>query len=153
MILFIRRRRRERRERIAGARRVRLRQALLGAQWEVLRAAAVRACDDPRAQMDLALAASETIDLLPPDKRALVHRVALDTGLLHSLLAQLASSKAIERGRAVFLLGELRLPDADSLFTRFLSDPDPVVRLLARAKLAEPVTEVAVEPELAKARL
>jgi HEAT repeat protein len=69
----------------------------------------------------------------------------LEVGLIHTLLAQLSSSDPIERGRATFLLGELRFPGTEVVLGRLLSDPDPDVRLVACAELGGIATPAAAD--------
>jgi HEAT repeat protein len=144
-LVIARKLRRDNRERISIEGRAALRQAMLSAQADVLRAAALRACDDPLTQVDFAITAADTVDQLVSGNRSLLHGIALETGLGHCLLAQLLSSDPIERGRAAFLLGELRFPESEAVFARLLSDPDPDVRLVACAELGGIATEAAAE--------
>lgn len=147
MIVFVveRKLHRDNRERISARRREALRTALVSARADLLREAVARACDDPQAQVDLAVTASQTVGQLVSGNRILLHDVAMEIGLTHCLLTQLGSRDPIERGRAAFLMGELRFPDSEAIFMRLLSDPDPDVRLVACAELGGIATESAAE--------
>jgi HEAT repeat protein len=147
LIAFVaeRKLRRDKRESISRQGRETLRQALVGADAETIRAAAARACDVPQAQVDFAFTAAGTVDQLVSGNRTLLHDIVVEMGLAHSLLAQLTSRNPIERGRAAFLLGELRYPDSEPVFMRLLSDPDPDVRLVACAELGGVATDAAAD--------
>ena len=147
MIGFVieRKLRRDKREQISHLRRSRLHAALVGAQSDVIRDVAERACDQPQAQVDLAVTAAGTVDQLVSGNRQLLHDVVSDVGLVDSLLEQAASLDPIDRGRAAFLLGELRVPEAQDVLTRLLSDSDPDVRLVACAELGGIASEAATE--------
>jgi HEAT repeat protein len=147
MIAFVfeRKLRRDKRERSSASGRATLKAALLGANAKGLRAAADRACDSPEAQVDFAVSAAATVEQLVSGNRQLLHEVVLESGLAHTLVVQLKARRPIERGRAAFLLGELRYPGSEEVLTPLLSDPDPDVRLVACAELGGIGTEGAAD--------
>jgi HEAT repeat protein len=147
MIGFVveRKHRRDRRERHSASERAVLKTALLDANAKALRAAAERACDSPEAQVDFAVSAAATVDRLVSGNRALLHEIVLESGLVHTLLAQIEARDPIDRGRAAFLIGELRLPGSEDVLTPLLSDPDPDVRLVACAELGGNGTDAAAD--------
>jgi HEAT repeat protein len=145
MVAFVieRKLRRDKREFISSASRDRLRDALLGGDQAVIRTAAARSCDDAAAQVDFAVTASGTVDRLSADERGRLHDTTARIGLIDSLVEQLGRRSAIDRGRAAFLLGELRVPGASDLLRPLLGDPDPDVRLVAAAELGGIATQPA----------
>jgi HEAT repeat protein len=145
MVAFVieRKLRRDKREFISGASRDRLREALLSGQMDVIRTAAARACDDAEGQIDFAVTASGVVDSLSAGQRESLHDTVARIGLIDSLIAQLRHRKATDRGRAAFLLGELRPPEAAAMIKPLLADPDPDVRLVACAELGGLATQPA----------
>ncbi len=141
--------RRDKREFTSLARRERLERALVSGDEAAIRPVAARACDEPQAQVDFAITAAKTVDRLVDGNRLVLHRVAIHLGLVHCLIAQLRSSDPIERGRAVFLLGELRFPGTEVVLARLLSDPDPDVRLVAAAELGGMASETSADALIA----
>jgi HEAT repeat protein len=144
-LVVARKLRRDKREWISSLGRARLREALISADADAIRGAAARACDDAEAQVDFAVTAAGTVDQLVSGNRMLLHDAVSKIGLTDSLLEQLASSDAVERGRAAFLLGELRVPEAEEALRGLLSDPDPDVRLVACAELGGIATPAAAD--------
>src|SRR4051794_10583032 len=145
MVAFVveRKLRRDKREFISRASRDRLREALLTGDQDVIRTAAARACDDSQGQIDFAVTASGAVDSLGAEERESLHDTVARIGLIDSLIAQLSHRKPIERGRAAFLLGELRVPGAAAMLKPLLADPDPDVCLVACAELGGIATQPA----------
>lgn len=128
--------RRDRREWISRFGRDRVRDAVLAGDGDVIRQAAARACDEGLAQVDFAVALDGLTADLTPDARAALDEAVCELGLHDALVAQLRSRNPVDRGRAILLLGELGLPEAEDELPALLSDPDPDVRLAACAELS-----------------
>jgi HEAT repeat protein len=137
MIAFVveRKLRRDKREFISRTSRDRLRDALRSGDQDVITTAAARACDEAEGQVDFAVAASGIVDEMSPADRESLHEAVVRIGLVDSLIEQLRHRKPEMRGRAAFLIGELRVPEAGELLPPLLADPDPDVRLVACAEL------------------
>ena len=124
--------RRSRRLELAEQRRTSLREALRREHRGTL----LVACEDARDRQDVredvrAVAGA----LAPASQRMLLAEAARQAGLDDALRDSLASSDVIERGRALGLLGLLRLASCDEL-EPLLHDPDPEVRLVAVRAIA-----------------
>ena len=145
MIAFVveRKVRRDKREFVSHAGRERLRLALIEGDQDQIRTTAARACDDPEAQVDFAVTAHDLVDELRTRDRSALHATVTEIGLVDSLIDQLRHRDPVDRGRATFLLGELRVPVAAELIKPMLADPDPDVRLVACAELGGIATEPA----------
>jgi HEAT repeat protein len=145
MIGFVleRKLRRDKREWISLTGRERLRLALLEGDTQTIRGVAARATDVAEAQVDFAVTAAGTVDGLDPERRRALHDTVRDIGLVDALFDKIRSRHAVERGRAAFLLGELRLPEAEEILANLLADPDPDVRLVACAQLGGIATPAA----------
>src|SRR5215218_2193394 len=145
MLTFIveRKLRRDKREFISRAGRDRLRQALIEGDADVIRGVAARACSEAQAQIDFAIVAADLVDELRSRDRDALHATVTEIGLVDTLIQQLRHRNAIDRGRAAFLLGELRVPVAGELIKPMLADPDPDVRLVACAELGGIATQPA----------
>jgi HEAT repeat protein len=145
MISFVleRKLRRDKREFISQTSRGRLREALLAGDQDVIRTAAACACDGAQAQVDFAVTASGTVDELTEADRATLHDTVTRIGLVDSLIKQLRHRNPVRRGRAAFLIGELRVPVASEMLPPLLADPDPDVRLVACAELGGIATQAA----------
>jgi HEAT repeat protein len=137
MVAFVieRKLRRDKREFISRASRDRLREALLSGDRDAITTAASSACDDSLAQIDFAVTASDVVDSLSAGERGSLHDTVARIGLIDSLIAQLRHRNPLERGRAAFLLGELRVPEAAAMLKPLLADSDPDISLVACAEL------------------
>jgi HEAT repeat protein len=137
MVAFVieRKLRRDKREFISVTSRNRLREALIEGDQDAIRTAAACSCDGAQSQVDFAVTASMTVDGMSAEDLERLHDTVARIGLIDSLVEQLGHRGATDRGRAVFLLGELRVPDAPALLRPLLADPDPDVRLVAAAEL------------------
>ncbi|MDX6607365.1 MAG: hypothetical protein QOD14_1905 [Solirubrobacterales bacterium] len=145
MISFVleRKLRRDKREFISQTSRERLREALLAGDQDVIRTAAACACDVAQAQVDFAVTASGTVDELTKADLTTLHDTVTRIGLVDSLMKQLRHRNPVNRGRAAFLIGELRIPKAGEVLPALLADPDPDVRLVACAELGGIATQAA----------
>jgi HEAT repeat protein len=145
MVSFVieRKLRRDKREFVSRTSRERLREALEAGDQSAIRTAAACACEDSEAQVDFAVTASGTVDSLSADELDRMHDTVARIGLIDSLIEQLRHRGATDRGRAVFLLGELRVPEATAMLRPLLADPDPDVRLVAAAELGGIATQSA----------
>jgi HEAT repeat protein len=143
MVAFVveRKLRRDKREFISRTSRDRLRDALRSGDQDVITTAAARACDDAGGQVDFAVTASGTVDEMSAADRASLHETVMRIGLVDSLIEQLRHRNAEKRGRAAFLIGELRVPEAGEVLPPLLADPDPDVRLVACAELGGVATQ------------
>jgi HEAT repeat protein len=143
MIAFVleRKLRRDKREFVSRNTRERLREALVGGDQDAIRTAAACACEDAQAKVDFAVTASGIVDELSARDRASLHDTVTQIGLVDALIEQLRHRSALKRGRAAFLLGELRIPATGEMLRPLLADPDPDVRLVACAELGGIATE------------
>jgi HEAT repeat protein len=125
--------RRDAAEAAARGRRARLASTLADGDERALGRLCREARSDLAAQHDLALACV-TVDPLPADRRADVHR-ALQP-LIDALVRRLGSRDPVERGQAAIVLTRLRVPHAETFVAPLLKDGDPDVRLAAVGCLA-----------------
>jgi HEAT repeat protein len=134
-LLVVKRLTRSRAERSSRLRRGRFRAVLrTGSDLELL--ALAREARRRGSQADLTAALDGESSGLGGARVGRLQDAACKAGLERGLLADLSSPRAVTRGRAVVLMGHLRLPSRLSAIEPLLLDPDPEVRLAAARGIA-----------------
>lgn len=136
LAVVLRKASRDRRERAMLERRGAAKAAMLAGERAALIPLFVAARRQANAQVDLAAALEQVLPECGRERMKTLYRCARRAGLSEALAQQTRARDPLQRGRAVLLIGLLRLPDTAELAGPLLSDPDPDVQLAAVRALA-----------------